>query len=328
MKRKEWVSNEMFVQNIRIQLPVLIAEGERSGPTVFICAAQHGREIHGFAAISQVFDELSAAELRGTVIFVPAMNPLGVRMRIQDIPDELPRRVPAMNGAPVRNMNRLWDLADGADSIQSAVVKQIYERYVSRADAVLDIHGWGSGSTGWTTGNCASILQKFGLRMFSITKMDSDGMLAARARRDGKDAYTVEIEPQNLVVKDSFDLTCRIIRNMLKAYGMIPGEPELPGEQFIRDPDGDVFLETPVTGIAVSLFRDQEVVAAGSEYLRILSVDTGETLWRHIQKEEMLNVYAGRYYLGPGREPTSYVERGMKIAHLASFKKIANTAAH
>ncbi len=53
MKRKEWVSNETFVQNIRIQLPVLIAEGDRPGQTVFICAAQHGREIHGVAAILQ-----------------------------------------------------------------------------------------------------------------------------------------------------------------------------------------------------------------------------------------------------------------------------------
>ena len=324
MKQKEWISNEAFAQNIRIQLPVMIAEGDHPGATAFVCAAQHGRELHGFAAISQIFDELSVAELHGTVIFVPAMNPLGVRMRVQDILDELPRSASAMRSAPVRNMNRLWEFEKGSDSVQSILVEQIYERYISRADAVLDIHGWSSGSAGWTTEACMPILRKFGLRMFSSTKEDSDGMLVTRARRDGKDAYTVEIEPQSQVVADGFQLACRIIRNMLKAYGMIPGELELPAEQFIRDPESDVFLEAPVSGIAVPLFRDQEVVPAGSEYLRILSVDTGETLWRHIQKEEMLNVYAGRYYLGPGREPTSFVEKGMNIAHLTKLNKVTN----
>lgn len=222
-------------------------------------------------------------------------------------------------------MNRLWTGEGISGSVQSILAPLIYERHVKDAVAVLDIHGWNGGSAAWSNEASMETLLKLGLRMVSVSESDSGGMLVQRAREDGKAAFTVEIEQQNRIVPSNHRLTCRIVRNFLKAYGMIPGCPELPREQFVRRASGDLLLEAPVAGLAVPLFETQEVVPAGAEYLRILSVETGEVLWRYVAEKEYFSVYSGTFQTGPGREATSIVEKGMPIAHLTRAERIVNT---
>ncbi|OQA85021.1 MAG: Succinylglutamate desuccinylase / Aspartoacylase family protein [Lentisphaerae bacterium ADurb.Bin242] len=320
---KTFLEMPEYCGNLKLRLPLWIAEGS-PGKSVFLCAAQHGRELHGTAALSEVFSELPEIPLTGTVVMMPLMNPLGVRMRMQDFPSEESRISNRKHYGPECNMNRLWTPGGMPGSVQSALTSLIYERHVKNADAVLDIHGWNGGSSAWSNEACLETLLKLGLRMVSIAESDSGGMLVQRAREDGKAAFTVEIEQQNRIVPSGHRLACRIVRNFLKAYGVIPGSPELPREQFVRRASGDLFLEAPVTGLAVPLFEAQEVVPAGAEYLRILSVETGEVLWKYVTEEEYLSVYSGTFQTGPGSEATSIVEKGMPIAHLTRAERIIN----
>ena len=320
---KTFLETPEYCGNLKLRLPLWIAEGG-PGKNVFLCAAQHGRELHGTAALSEVFSELSGIPLTGTVVMMPLLNPLGVRMRIQDFPSEEARISNQMHYGPACDMNYLWTPGGMPGSVQSALTALIYERHVKSADAVLDIHGWNGGAAAWSSEACLETLLKLGLRMVSIAESDPGGTLVQRAREDGTAAFTVEIEQQNRIVPSGHRLACRIVRNFLKAYGVIPGSPELPREQFVRRASGDLFLEAPVTGLAVPLFEAQEVVPAGVEYLRILSVETGEVLWKYVTEEEYFSVYSGTFQTGPGSEATSIVEKGMPIAHLTRAERIVN----
>lgn len=56
------------------EIPILICRGASDGPTLWINGATHGDEPEGALSIFKLFATLDAADVRGTVVGVPAMN--------------------------------------------------------------------------------------------------------------------------------------------------------------------------------------------------------------------------------------------------------------
>lgn len=56
------------------EIPILICRGASGGPILWINGATHGDEPEGALSIFKLFASLDAAEVRGTVVGVPAMN--------------------------------------------------------------------------------------------------------------------------------------------------------------------------------------------------------------------------------------------------------------
>lgn len=321
MSEKKWkgyFEPDSYYGSIKIRLPLWVAEGAKPGPSLLLIAGQHGRELHGTAALSRVFEALDTKQLSGRVVMFPIMNPLGMRMRKQDIPDELPRFNSRLADYDFFNMNRMWDMENKFDSIQQMLTEKIYHEYVTQADALLDIHGWQSMPMGWTPVETLAKLLNFGLKV-NMSKEHGKEFLTGAATAAGVEVYTIEIQPQNYLNADSVALTCRIISNMLKVYGALPGEPELPEKQYILK--DNLFIKAPCSGLAEPCFRDHELIPAGAEYIRILSPDNGEVIWRYHVPEEMLNIFSGRCSIAPGMEATSIIEKGMTIGHLAKYEQ-------
>ncbi|MCW3991405.1 MAG: succinylglutamate desuccinylase/aspartoacylase family protein, partial [Candidatus Bathyarchaeota archaeon] len=66
-----------LVNNVSIDIPVLVMNGSREGPTLLLMSTQHGIEIQGIEVIRKVMREiLSPGGLRGAVIGIPVGNPL------------------------------------------------------------------------------------------------------------------------------------------------------------------------------------------------------------------------------------------------------------
>ncbi|NHJ04360.1 MAG: hypothetical protein EAX90_06025 [Candidatus Heimdallarchaeota archaeon] len=61
------------------RLPVIIAQGKREGPILWLTANIHGDEYTGIPVIHKVLTELDLNELNGTIIAVPSLNPAGSR---------------------------------------------------------------------------------------------------------------------------------------------------------------------------------------------------------------------------------------------------------
>ena len=60
-----------------IDIPVLVMNGQKDGPTLLVVSTQHGIEIQGAEVILRIMREkMSPRNLRGAIIGIPVENPL------------------------------------------------------------------------------------------------------------------------------------------------------------------------------------------------------------------------------------------------------------
>ena len=76
--------------------PVIIAQGEKPGPCLWLTAGIHGAEHTGPRVIYELMEQKLVEDLQGTIVAIPALSPAGLRTR---------RREPYH--APT-DPNRLW----------------------------------------------------------------------------------------------------------------------------------------------------------------------------------------------------------------------------
>ncbi|MFB6252089.1 MAG: succinylglutamate desuccinylase/aspartoacylase family protein [Halobellus sp.] len=100
------------------------------GPTIFVQAAQHGIELNGPAALRRLHRRLVDAEIAGTVVVVPVVNPIAFDHRSYLTPEALD----AFNA----NFNRIWP-GDDDGSLQERLVANVWP-LVEDADAAIDLH--------------------------------------------------------------------------------------------------------------------------------------------------------------------------------------------
>ncbi len=63
------------------ELPVIIAQGTRDGPTFWLTANIHGPELTGIAVIHDLLRDDLARRLRGAIVAIPSLSPAGFRVR-------------------------------------------------------------------------------------------------------------------------------------------------------------------------------------------------------------------------------------------------------
>ena len=116
-------------------IPVVIAQGREAGPLLWVTANIHGGELTGIASIHRLLLEDLPAKLRGTAVFLPTINPAGLRVM---------QRYPYYEA---RDPNRVWP-APGAENggsrnpgIYEQIASIVYELLVrTQPDALLDLH--------------------------------------------------------------------------------------------------------------------------------------------------------------------------------------------
>ncbi|MFB6104793.1 MAG: succinylglutamate desuccinylase/aspartoacylase family protein [Halobacteriaceae archaeon] len=105
-------------------------EGETDGPTLYLQAAQHGREVNGTAVLRRLHDQLCAATLDGRVVTVPVADPLTFDHASYTTPEPLD----SVNA----NMNRVWP-GDADGTLHERMAASLWS-LVAEADAVVDLH--------------------------------------------------------------------------------------------------------------------------------------------------------------------------------------------
>ena len=111
--------------------------GTGDGPTLYVQAAQHGREINGTELLRRLHRRLTdasagpdAADLAGTLIAVPVADPLSFDRVSYTTPE------PIDSAAP--NMNRCWP-GDPEGSIHERMAARLWAE-IEGADAIVDLH--------------------------------------------------------------------------------------------------------------------------------------------------------------------------------------------
>ncbi len=113
-----------------IQLPITVIKNG-DGPCVALLAGLFGDESNGTLALSKLARSLDAAQIKGTVIILPCLNPPAAKHQC--------RLSPLDN----KNLNRCFP-GDINGSISERIAELVVKEVISRAELILDIQSGGN----------------------------------------------------------------------------------------------------------------------------------------------------------------------------------------
>jgi predicted deacylase len=259
--------------------------GGDPGSTVYVQAAQHGREINGTEVLRRVHEELLDADLSGTVVAVPVADPL----TFDRVSYTSPEPLDSVNS----NMNRAWP-GDADGTLHERMAATLWER-VADADAVVDLH---TGSEAMAThvvymhGHEPSrrLADAFGTDLHLAepageeaeeewADRDFAGKFRVVAAREGLPAITPELAHNTALVEDAVATGVTGTLNVLRELDVLAGAP---------GPNGDPTTARNHLGRVVAadsgLFRPDpdravgESVAEGTELGRLYDPTSYELL--------------------------------------------------
>lgn len=124
-------------------LPVIIAQGREPGPTIWLTAGIHGPEHSGPTILYRLLTDELVANLKGTIVAIPALTPSGLRTG-----SYVPYHEP-------KNPNRYWpdgrdkphkDLEKRPPTILEQGFARLFKEMQTTADYLIDFHNAGIGS--------------------------------------------------------------------------------------------------------------------------------------------------------------------------------------
>lgn len=213
-------------------------EGAEPGPTVYVQAAQHGREVNGTEVLRRFHAE-HPDELRGTVIAVPVADPL----TFDRVSYTTPGSLDSMNA----NMNRVWP-GDSEGSLHECMAAHLWE-YAGEADAIVDFH---TGSPDmlthvvFTEDHAPSrvLAEAFGTELLlgepagedadaGWHERNFDGKLRVAAATEDIPTITPELAHSKQLVEPAIERGLQGLFNVLRELDMLAGEPETNGDSVL-----------------------------------------------------------------------------------------------
>lgn len=109
-----------------LEMPVVVVNGRRAGPRLWLSAAIHGDELNGVEIVRQVLARLDARTLIGTVVAVPVVNVFGYINESRYLPDR-------------RDLNRSFPGARRG-SLAAQLASLFLALIVEGSDLGIDLH--------------------------------------------------------------------------------------------------------------------------------------------------------------------------------------------
>lgn len=205
-----------------VRLPVLVARGQRPGPTFGITAAVHGNELNGIPVIHGLLSQLQLSSLRGTVVAVVAVNVPGVLMRQRAFPDG-------------RDLNHLFPgRPDGSAS--EVYAHRLLDRVVRHFDLHVDLHTASFGRVNSLyvradmTDPIAAQMAYLQRPQIIVHNPPWDRTLRGAASAAGIPSITVEIGNPHRFQRDYIKRSRVGLRAVLAQAGMVTMRPVGPGD--------------------------------------------------------------------------------------------------
>lgn len=280
----ESVTLERLPSGVEITTTVHTYRGGTNGPTLYVQAAQHGREINGTETLRRFHDRLPVRSLAGTIIAVPVANPLTFDRVSYTTPEELDSINP--------NMNRIWP-GNATGSLHQRMAARLW-KYVDRADAIVDLH---TGSPDmhphvvYREGDGASreLAAAFGTDLLLSEQTDDDaskewhrrdfdGKLRVAAAKEGVPSITPELASNKQIIEDAVEIGVEGLLDVCRSLDMLPGEVPERNQTVARNHQGqavatDSGLFRPSPSLEVGQF-----VSDGAELGTLYEPTTYEAL--------------------------------------------------
>ncbi|MEE4277040.1 MAG: succinylglutamate desuccinylase/aspartoacylase family protein [Halieaceae bacterium] len=249
-------------------IPITAFHGTHEGPVLTLSAGTHGDEFPSIMALQRLRREVDPAQLAGTLVLVhaanlPALHQNGLSPLHPVDGKNLNREFPgSYGGTPterlahfltteiVASSDYLADLHSG--SADQWLYPHIYAPFVG--DEELDAR-----TLAWAMASNMRHVVLYGDRPRDPANSVS---YPNTAMTRGKPGLTIEIGDRGRTDEDDVRAYSDVLRRLIVALEMLPGEFPSPGGQIIYERLEDV--ETPVTGLFEPLCSIGELVEEGA----------------------------------------------------------------
>lgn len=231
---------ENVVARLPSGMPIRVAQhhytGDSEGPTVYMQAAQHGREINGTEVLRRLHDRLRRVSLQGEVIAVPVADPLTFDRQSYTAPEEFDSISP--------NMNRVWP-GDPKGTLHERLAAGLWDQ-ANDADLLIDLHTATREilpHVVYTAGDSESerIARAFGTDLHLAEpageaaesewhERDFGGKFRVAAHRNGMPCITPELGDSRLLDETAVGIGVTGVLNALRAQSLLEGSPTENGE--------------------------------------------------------------------------------------------------
>ncbi|TAL57558.1 MAG: hypothetical protein EPN85_13825 [Bacteroidetes bacterium] len=260
------------------QLPLLIADSGKAGPTVWITAAIHGDEVTGTAIIQSLFSRFKKkALIAGKVYAVPILNPSGFE------------RISRREAFTDADLNRHFNgraFGSTPERIAAGILSAVL---ATKPDYVIDIHTDSINSIPYTLVDVPKTLKNRKTLEKSVTIAQTLGFpwaldteksagyppeqcFTGRLQTEGVPAITIEIGWPCVIVDDYRRMGVNAIWEVFEALGMVEGEKKLIST---IPTDVNTFTErlaTQSTGIIAYEVKPGDAVKEGQVLGRVRNV--------------------------------------------------------
>ena len=230
--KKGAIKGVELVNNASIDIPVLVMNGSKDGPTLLLMSTQHGIEIQGIEVIRKVMrEEVDPKNLGGAVIGIPVGNPLAFMHH---------QYLSWIDNLDVGRVNA--DRPDGNTTERLAY--SLWTGAWSKADLIVNIHcntrpdsliyQWINVGDPSTREKLIKMAEVFGVTTIvsdSPPRDDAPPTLGTLAAKKGVPVILEELIDGRWISEPSTSAGVRGVLNIMKAFDMIDGDVE-PQEGF------------------------------------------------------------------------------------------------
>ena len=254
-------------------IPVMSVVGG-SGPTTLLIGGVHGDEIEGPVALIDLFQQLEPGEVRGRLIFLPALNAPAVRAS---------SRVSPLDGG---NLNRAFP--GERDGPPTAMIAHLVESVLMpECDAAIDLHAGGKAAfftpcalaarsaEGALSPENMALAQAFGAPVIWVLgQFNENRSVNAAGTRQGVKMIAAELGGRGTITPAILDMARRGLRSCLAHLGHIEG-PVIREEGITAVEIGaaEHKLHCPGEGLYEPLFEAGDQVGEGDLLGRVYTLD-------------------------------------------------------
>jgi predicted deacylase len=281
-----------------ITSPVILAQGAKSGPVLWVQGCVHGPEVAGPLGIQAFLSALRLEDLCGTVICLMTANPLAFRDY---------RRFTPQDGA---NLNRVYP-GHAEGSLSEAMAHRSFSAAIAVADAMIDLHSGGDHlicchhvfyhDDGSPAGSrSAELAKRVGAPILCNVPMDGFvGAAFSSFAARGKPAVLVESGGGARVTRSDIDNHARAIRGAAAFLDMLPTADEtVPAHRggsfsIIRSRRGGIFHPTATVG--QMLGPDEEIGRVVTFFGDVVEIcrNPMRSAWLAALRRPYMPVYSG-----------------------------------
>jgi len=212
----------------KVDIPIIVVNGAKDGPTLLLMSTQHGDEIQGIEVIRQVTRiRVDPKKLNGSIIGIPVGNPLAFQHGLY---------TSWIDNADVGGVRADRPEGTTTERLANAIWKQAW----SQADYILNIHcninenalAYQSGDLRFakTREKLEKLIAAFGVTSIEDVEepLPDKGppTLGNLAMRKGVPVLLVELFDGNRISKSSVETGVRGVLNVMKSLKMIDGNIE------------------------------------------------------------------------------------------------------